>query len=199
MHFLRTALPWLLFAALAAVSWPVSAGAGVLASIALLRRERRAGTTWQDLLLQTSSLAFFVLVLAFALAAPHSFLRPYSGAGSQAWLGLTAWFSLAVRQPFTMSFAKQGTPPEIWAEPRFLKVNNVITTFWAAGFSVFAVLIALTYADTHNSGAVGTVQLIGLAISAVFTVRYAARARARGAAAAAASASTAPSASASAS
>lgn len=185
MQFLRTALPWLLFAALAAVSWPASAGAGVLASIALLRRERRAGTGWQDLILQTSSLAFFVLVLAAALAAPHSSLRPYSGAGSQAWLGLTAWFSLAIRQPFTMSFAKQSAPPEIWGEPRFLKVNTVITAFWAAGFSVFAVLIALTYAATHNSGAAGAVQLIGLAVSAMFTVRYAARARSRAAATAA--------------
>jgi hypothetical protein len=185
VNYLRTALPWLLFAALAAVSWPASAAAGVLASLAIVRRERRAGTAWEDLILQTGSLAFFVLVLALALAVPHCFLRPYSGAGSQAWLGLVAWFSLAIGKPFTMAFAKQGTPPALWEEPRFKKVNTTITTFWATSFTVFSVLIALAYAATGNSGAAGAVQLIGLAVPGLFTVRYAARARARGAAAAA--------------
>ena len=188
MNYLRTALPWLLFAGLAAVSWPASAAAGALASIAIVRRERRADAAWEDLIFQVGSLLFFVVVLALALAAPHSFLQPYSGAGSQAWLGLTAWFSLAIGKPFTSGFAKQGVPPEIWNEPRFKKVNTTITTFWAVSFTVFSVLIALAYAATKNSGAAAVVQLIGLAVPAIFTVRYAAHMRAKAAAAAAAAA-----------
>ena len=185
MALFRSALPWIAFAALAAVSWPAAAVAAFLISIAIMKHRRRSGAAWEDLILETGSLVFFVLVAAVAFASPHSFLRPYSGAGSQGWLALVAWFSLAVGKPFTMGFAKLSTPPEVWKEPRFLKVNTTITTFWAASFTVFSVLIALTYAATGNGGAAGIVQLIGLAVPGVFTVRYAARARARGAAAAA--------------
>jgi hypothetical protein len=185
MNYLRTALPWLLFAGLAAVSWPASAGAGLLACSAGVNQARRAGTAWEDLIFQLGSLAFFAVDLVLALAAPHSGLRPYSGAESEGWLALTAWFSLAVGKPFTTAYAKADTPPEIWNEPRFKKVNKTITTFWAGSFTVFAILIALAYAGTRNSGAAGLVQLIGLAVPALLTVRYAARARARAGASAA--------------
>jgi hypothetical protein len=185
MNLVRMALPWIAFAALSAFSWPAAAVAGLLLSIGVVTHRRRSGSPWEDLILETAALVFFVLVGAFAFASPHSFLRPYSGAGSQGWLALAAWFSIAVGKPFTMAFAKRSTPPEIWKEPRFLKVNTTITSFWAASFTVFSALIAITYAVTGNSGAAGLVQLIGLAIPGVFTVRYAARARARGAAAAA--------------
>lgn len=185
MALLRSALPWIVFAALAAVSWPAAAVAGFVLSIGVIRRRQASGAEWQDMILETGSLLFFLLVAVVAFAAPHSSLRPYSGAGSQAWLALVSWFSLAIRKPFTMGFAKLSTPKEIWGEPRFLTVNTTITTFWATSFSVFSVLIAATYAATHNAGAAGIVQLIGLAVPGVFTVRYAARVRARAAAAAA--------------
>jgi len=185
MSLVRSALPWIVFAALASINWPAAATAGFLLSVAVVWRRRRSGAGWDDVILETGSTLFFALVAAVAFASPHSSLRPYSGAGSQGWLALVSWFSLAIGKPFTMGFAKLSTPPEIWAEPRFLKVNTTITVFWAASFTVFSALIAATYAATSNSGAAGVVQLIGLAVPAVFTVRYAAHARARSAAAAA--------------
>ena len=72
-----------------------------------------------------------------------------------------------------------------WAEPRFLKVNMTITTFWASMFIITAPLIALAYHVTHKSLDASLVQLIGLAVAGLLTVRYAKYARAKGAALAA--------------
>jgi hypothetical protein len=52
-------------------------------------------------------------------------------------LGLLAivLVSLAVRQPFTLQYAKEKAPPEVWLEPRFMRVNVVLTCAWALAFA----------------------------------------------------------------
>jgi hypothetical protein len=188
MTLLRSAFPWIFFTALSSTSWKTAAIAATISSLVIVAQKRRAGTEWEDLILDIGTLLYFLLLVAIASASPHSFLQHYVGAGSHAFLGLVAWFSVAVRKPFTMAFAKKGTPPEIWKEPRFLKVNMTITSFWAAMFTATAPLIALTYHATGNNLAATLVQLLGLATAGIFTVRYAAHVRAKGAAAAAANA-----------
>jgi hypothetical protein len=185
MSLLKSAFPWIFFAALVSKSWQAAAIAAAVSSLVIVVQKRRADTGWDDLILDVGTLCYFALVAAYASVSPHSGLKPYSGAGSHAFLGLVAWFSIAVRKPFTMAFAKASTPEEIWAEPRFLKVNMTITAFWAAMFIITAPLIALAYHATHKSLAASGVQLIGLAVAGLLTVRYAAHARAKGAALAA--------------
>ena len=186
MSLLRSAFPWIFFTALASTSWKAAAIAAAVSSLVIVVQKRRAGTGWEDLILDVGTLLYFVLLAALAsVSSPHSSLQPYSGAGSHAFLGLVAWFSIAVRKPFTMAFAKQSTPKELWAEPRFLKVNMTITTFWASMFIITAPLIALAYHVTHKSLDASLVQLIGLAVAGLLTVRYAKYARAKGAALAA--------------
>jgi hypothetical protein len=184
MSLLRSAFPWIFFTALTSKSWQAAAIAAAISSLVIVVQKRRAETGWEDLILDVGTLAYFVLLATFASISPHSSLRPYSGAGSHAFLGLVAWFSIVVRKPFTMAFAKQSTPKEIWAEPRFLKVNMTITAFWAAAFTITAPLIAVAYHATGKALAASLVQLAGLAVAGLLTVRYAAHARAKGAAAA---------------
>lgn len=61
-------------------------------------------------------------------------------------LFLVVLASIAVRRPFTLQYAKEQTSPEVWMQPAFLKVNNVITAAWAVAFA-FMVLadIAMLY------------------------------------------------------
>jgi hypothetical protein len=70
-------------------------------------------------------------------------------AGLRVDLGLFAIVagSLAVRRPFTLQYAKEQTPPEVWTRPAFMRINNAITAVWAASFGV-AVLsdLAMMYA-----------------------------------------------------
>ena len=43
--------------------------------------------------------------------------------------------SIAVRQPFTLQYARERVPVEIQASPVFLRVNNHITLAWGAAFA----------------------------------------------------------------
>ncbi|CAA2100031.1 hypothetical protein [Variovorax paradoxus] len=49
---------------------------------------------------------------------------------------LVVLFTMAVRQPFTLQYAKERTPPEVWTQPGFRRVNDVITAAWAVAFAL---------------------------------------------------------------
>ncbi len=179
---MRSFYPWIAFAALSSVSWLCSAIVGFLVAVALILRARGSRTAWDALILEASSTGFFLIVSAVALTSPNSTLRHYSGAGSLAWLALVAWITLAARKPLTLGIARQSTPAELWHQPRFLQVNMIITTVWATSFTLTAIVTALVYAATTNSGIATIMQVIGFVIPVVFTIRYSAHVRASAAA-----------------
>jgi hypothetical protein len=43
--------------------------------------------------------------------------------------------SLAIDQPFTLQYARERVPKEVWGNPLFLSVNRPITWVWAAAFA----------------------------------------------------------------
>jgi hypothetical protein len=43
--------------------------------------------------------------------------------------------SIAIRRPFTLQYAREQTPPEIWNAPEFIRTNYVITAVWALAFA----------------------------------------------------------------
>lgn len=47
--------------------------------------------------------------------------------------------SMAVRQPFTLQYAREGVAKELWDTAEFIRVNYVITAVWAAAFAVMVV------------------------------------------------------------
>lgn len=179
VSYLRSGLPWITFAVLSAVNWKAACITAFFVALAVLVHERRTGATWDALILQTGAVVFFLIASLLALAAPHSPLAPYTGAGAQLWLGLIAWGSLAARMPFTYGIAKHGVPAAVAQSPTFLRVNMTITTFWAASFTVTGLLIVAVYHATANSGAAGLVQIISLLVPVVFTLTYKKHAHAR--------------------
>ena len=44
--------------------------------------------------------------------------------------------SLAVRQPFTIQYARERLAPELWQTRGFLRTNDVITSVWAGAFAL---------------------------------------------------------------
>jgi len=46
--------------------------------------------------------------------------------------------SLAIRQPFTLQYARESVPKEFWSSPLFLSTNRQITAAWTAAFAVMA-------------------------------------------------------------
>lgn len=47
--------------------------------------------------------------------------------------------TLAIRQPFTLQYAREQVAPEFWESPEFVRTNYVITAMWALAFSVVVI------------------------------------------------------------
>jgi hypothetical protein len=48
-------------------------------------------------------------------------------------------FSLAIGRPFTIQYAREQVPRELWESPEFLRTNQIITLVWLAAFAVIIV------------------------------------------------------------
>jgi hypothetical protein len=52
---------------------------------------------------------------------------------------LVVLVSMAVRQPFTLQYAREKVSPEHWSSPDFIRVNYIVTAVWGAAFAVMVV------------------------------------------------------------
>ncbi|MDB5827841.1 MAG: hypothetical protein JWQ73_2061 [Variovorax sp.] len=88
--------------------------------------------------------------------------------------------SMAVRQPFTLQYAKEQTPPEVWVQPAFMKTNYVLTAAWAAAFGLMVLAdVAMIYLPAIPLW-VGVAVTIGALVAAVkYTQWYPDRVRDR--------------------
>lgn len=89
--------------------------------------------------------------------------------------------SLAIRRPFTLQYAREQVPQELWASQQFLRTNDVITAVWALAFAamVAADWVLLTMPDVPpRFGIIATVLALVGAIK--FTGWYPDRRRATG-------------------
>lgn len=91
--------------------------------------------------------------------------------------------SLAIRQPFTLQYAREEVPREHWDSPEFLRTNDVITAVWALAFLVMVLAdLVLIYLPDIRPG-VGILATVAALWGAVkFTGWYPDRVR-KGAAA----------------
>jgi hypothetical protein len=181
MNYLKSFLPWIAFAVVATqFDWRWSGLAGLVISAALLLNARREGRKADALIIEWSALAFFALLTAVAFAFPASPLKTYTGALTDAWLALTAWGSLLLRRPFTLGIARTMTPPELWDNPIFKRVNVLITLVWAASFTVTGLAgIALLHFAPHATVPLIVLKVLGFAVPIAFTIRYPRIVRAR--------------------
>lgn len=135
--------------------------------------------------LEVFDLAYFAALSVLGLVAGDSVL---------AWLGLWggemtnlalvvfAVGSIIVRQPFTLAYAKESTPPEVWQSPVFLRITYRISAVWAASFTVSAVAGFIGDAVLKDSDNfwTGWILQIGANIFAIaFTEWYPPHARAK--------------------
>ncbi|MFD7786017.1 hypothetical protein ACFV4Q_23435 [Streptomyces nojiriensis] len=180
MSYLRTFLPWIVFAVVPSAQWQWGALAGLLVAVAVIAQQRRTGAGFDALIMEAGSAVFFAVLAAVSFADPHSVVHAYSAALSSAILALIAGASLLVGKPFTLGIAKRTTPPEVWSLKPFVRVNVVITTVWTAAFAVTAgALAALAHAGQGHSTTATLVQAAGFVVPMLFTVRYVATVQAR--------------------
>ncbi|TSD97398.1 hypothetical protein FOS14_14730 [Skermania sp. ID1734] len=169
--------PWVV---MSLVSGPGRSEPAVLAalglSVAFFLLARREGDSIK--LLEIFDLVFFAglaIVGAVVSAGATRWLELWAGELTNIALAVFAFGSMLVRVPFTLQYAKEQAPQEVWDSPLFLRVNYMITGAWALAFAFCAVVGF--YGDavlgTANNFWTGWVLQIGALVFAVsFTEWY---------------------------
>ena len=87
-------------------------------------------------------------------------------------LGLLAivGVSLLVRQPFTLQYAKEEVPAQLWTRPEFLRTNYRLSAIWGAAFAGMVLAdVAMLRGLPIALGVALT--LASLAIAALYTAK----------------------------
>lgn len=129
-------------------------------------------------ILEFSDLAYFAglaVVVAFADSGMRSWLETWGGEMANIALVVIALGSILVRNPFTLSYARESTPKEYWDSPEFLRVNYLITWVWVAAFAIEAASGLIGDGLLHNPNNLWTgwiIQTFVLIVAAQFTIWY---------------------------
>ena len=117
--------------------------AGLAFALALLAGALGALVGERPKLLDLAGIVFFAgLVVAGLLVDEHGlrWLERWSGELSNVAIALIAIFSIAIRMPFTIQYARETVPREHWSSPQFLHINYTITWVWTGAFLVTAIV-----------------------------------------------------------
>lgn len=80
------------------------------------------------------------------------FLEVSAGDLTNISLACFVWLTLLVRRPFTIAYAKDTAPQEVWDSPLFKRINDVITAVWAGAFTFAAVAGIVGDFVLHDTG-----------------------------------------------
>lgn len=178
MTILLRVAPWILFGI--GQAFLGRAFAGPLAAIGVLiiiGLEVRRGATARELILDLTSLIYFVGFSALVLLAPTSGLIQFVAAGAQLIQGAVVGVCLLAGLPFTLPLARRSVPPEVGASADFFRFNQLLSGIWLIAFLVSGgVLIALAAADPSNTAAQIIVIVAGVAIPSLIQNRLVAMA-----------------------
>ena len=141
-------IPWILFSAIGGPStWETASIAALIAAVLLMLFDIGAigGETGSGMrrpkLLDVASIVFFggFVVAAFSTARHDvTGVDDYAQAIASGGLAVVAFLSVLFGHPFTIDYAKDQTPPEVWHTPMFKHVNVVLTLMWGVVFAVCA-------------------------------------------------------------
>lgn len=138
-------LPWVVFTSVSHLT--TFTGAVVLALVAaalVLALTKLRGRRIH--LLDVASLGYFGLMLAvIGITQPTDLdtWSKYMQSGSYAALAVIVFGTIAIGRPFTISYAKETTPPELWDTDIFRQINTRISAAWGYAFVAGAVSTAV--------------------------------------------------------
>jgi hypothetical protein len=86
--------------------------------------------------LEVGSLALFGVLLLYTLVAAPDWTVATVRLAVDGGLLAIVLVSLAIGMPFTLQYARESVPKELWSSPIFMTTNRRITGVWAAAFAV---------------------------------------------------------------
>ena len=128
-------------------------------------------------LLDLTAIVFFVALTIVAALAGHAashWLGLWSAELSNVAIAVIAGLSIAMRQPFTLQYARETTDREYWQSALFLRINYAITGVWASAFLLIAIVGYIGDGPLHQPDNIWTnwIIQIGLVILALKFTRW---------------------------
>ena len=140
--------------------------AGLLARDAISRNKTTKVLEVGTVLL-FGGLAAYTLILDTVWSIPAVRLCVDAG------LLLVVLVSIAVRQPFTLQYAREKVPRELWKTPGFVRTNYILTAVWAAAFALMvAVDLTMLYVPSLPTFVAIIVTILAIWGAARFTSWY---------------------------
>ncbi len=135
MGILLSLTPFIVFFVLMRTVSPLAGLAAAFAvSVLLGIRQWRRGESVK--VLEVGSLALFGALLLYTLIAASDWTVATARLAVDGGLLAMVLISLAIDMPFTLQYARESVPKELWTSPIFMTTNRRITAVWAAAFAV---------------------------------------------------------------
>ena len=136
MSLLLSFAPFFAFAVLIHLGYVEAAlwASALVAGLLLIRDRLVLGRSLK--ILEIATLLLFTALALYTRATGQDWTIPAVRLVVDAGLLLIVLASLAAGQPFTLQYAREGAPAEVWDHPRFRAVNRTISLVWAAAFAV---------------------------------------------------------------
>jgi hypothetical protein len=173
MKLLLAFAPFLAFAVIERiVGVPAGLAAGAIVAAALLVRDlvtpgRRVK------LLEIGTTLLFGMLTVYPLTNDVQWSIAVVRLRVDAGLMLIVLASIALRQPFTLQYARETVEREHWDSADFVHINYVISAAWAVAFGVLAladIVMAYVPALPHSTGVIATIAALVAAVK--FTSWY---------------------------
>ncbi len=141
MSMLLSFAPWIVFWILVSNnSFVESAWIGFGIAFVLNIRSILKGTVK---VLNLGSTIYFFLLALVAIFVHEGFLETYGYMTGNLALTLIVLISILIKKPFTLQYAKERVPEELWDKPGFYHTNLMISWVWFAAFVCMTISSAL--------------------------------------------------------
>ncbi|MGA9323807.1 MAG: hypothetical protein WBW06_22365 [Xanthobacteraceae bacterium] len=135
MSILLGLTPFIVFFVLMRLVHPLAGlGAAFAVSVLMGFVQWRRGESIK--VLEVGSLVLFGALTLYTLIAAPQWTVATVRLAVDGGLFIIAAVSLLIRQPFTLQYARESVPQELWTSPIFFTTNVCITAVWTAAFAV---------------------------------------------------------------
>ena len=146
-------------------------GGALTAAVLLLRDRLLLGRSIK--ILEVGTMVLFAGLGLYSAVTAYAWTIPEVRLVVDAGLLAIALASLAVGVPFTLQYARESTPAEVWSRPEFLAVNRRITLVWVG---VFLVMVAADAAMVFVPAIPRRLDIIATVLVLVGAFKFTARA-----------------------
>ena len=100
-------------------------------------------------ILNCTAAAFFAFSLVTTIAVGSTLFKNYNAFLIWSVFAIVTWVTLLLGFPFTIQYAREQAPPEVWDNPLFRRLNMILTVAFGLVFTVNAGLGAIALITGH--------------------------------------------------